>query len=241
MLNFLGRGGAFNFKEGNTSAYVKEGNKLFLLDCGETTFADIGELGLLDDIEDIHVIITHTHADHVGSLSTLIFYCHYILQISLQIYYCSKNQRNTLSQILNLMGCSEDKFSFHKLSELVGIFKTFQKITCYETPHTETVESYGFVFETEQGSIVYSGDTNDVNKIKVYALSDNVCKLYVETTLLDYDGNVHISLKKLCAAIPTEMRRKIYCMHVNNNECIKEAIKQGFNVVEITNNIIDTK
>ena len=40
-LLFLGRGAAFNPKEGNTSAYFLENNQLFLIDCGESVFERI--------------------------------------------------------------------------------------------------------------------------------------------------------------------------------------------------------
>lgn len=34
-LHFLGRGAAFYVEAGNTSAYLREGSRLLLLDCGE--------------------------------------------------------------------------------------------------------------------------------------------------------------------------------------------------------------
>ena len=37
-LKFLGRGAAFNPKEGNTSAWFIENNELFLIDCGESVY-----------------------------------------------------------------------------------------------------------------------------------------------------------------------------------------------------------
>ena len=43
MLNFIGRGSAFDVREGNTSAYIKTDNNLFLLDCGESVFKEIIE------------------------------------------------------------------------------------------------------------------------------------------------------------------------------------------------------
>ena len=37
-LTFVGRGATFNPAERNTAAYVREKNRLFLIDCGETVF-----------------------------------------------------------------------------------------------------------------------------------------------------------------------------------------------------------
>lgn len=51
ILNFLGRGGAFNPKEGNNSAYIKEEDTLFLIDCGEDTFGRLIKTELITNIK----------------------------------------------------------------------------------------------------------------------------------------------------------------------------------------------
>lgn len=40
-LSFIGRGAAFNSKEGNNSAFFIENNQLFLIDCGENIYERI--------------------------------------------------------------------------------------------------------------------------------------------------------------------------------------------------------
>ena len=52
-LSFLGRGCAFNPKEGNNSAYFIENNTLFLIDCGESIFERIISTNLLENIDDV--------------------------------------------------------------------------------------------------------------------------------------------------------------------------------------------
>lgn len=59
-LKFLGRGSAFNPKEGNTSAYFIDNNQLFLIDCGETVFEKLVDSDLLKNIDSINLMITHT-------------------------------------------------------------------------------------------------------------------------------------------------------------------------------------
>ena len=44
-LLFLGRGAAFNTSQGNTAACIREGERLMLLDCGETVFSALKERG----------------------------------------------------------------------------------------------------------------------------------------------------------------------------------------------------
>ena len=84
-LHFLGRGNSSNAKEGNTAAYFIDNNELFLIDCGETVFSKIIKLELLNNIKEIHVFITHTHSDHIGSLGSLIMYCYFNIKIKLNI------------------------------------------------------------------------------------------------------------------------------------------------------------
>ena len=74
-LRFIGTGGCFSKENINNSAYLKEDGHLILFDCGETVFHQILKNDIIDtDINRIDIIITHIHADHVGSLGSLIFF-----------------------------------------------------------------------------------------------------------------------------------------------------------------------
>ena len=78
MLKFIGTGSAFNQDLGNTSAYIKDGETLLLIDCGETVFQRIKEIKLLDDVKKVYIVITHNHSDHIGSLGSLVEYLYFI-------------------------------------------------------------------------------------------------------------------------------------------------------------------
>ena len=118
-LKFLGRGAAFNPKEGNTSAYFIENNQLFLIDCGESIFEKLVELDLLNDIESINLMITHTHSDHIGSLGSLVMYAYYTLKRPLNIiifiylfYYLLFNSLSLFSNFLiSICLSSSNRFS----------------------------------------------------------------------------------------------------------------------------------
>ena len=76
-LQFLGIGAAFNPAFGNTSACFQKDGTLYLLDCGSTVFGALLERKAMQGAKRIVVLITHLHADHVGSLGTLISYCNF--------------------------------------------------------------------------------------------------------------------------------------------------------------------
>ena len=72
-LRFLGRGAAFNPVMENTSAWFSINGTFYLIDAGETVFGKIWDKDEFFSAERIAVILTHMHADHVGSLGTLVF------------------------------------------------------------------------------------------------------------------------------------------------------------------------
>ena len=57
--------------------------------------------------------------------------------------------------------------------------------------------------------------------------------MYIDTTTANYPGNVHLYIGLLAEIIPNNLKEKVYCMHINNQECILRAKELGFNVVEM--------
>lgn len=233
-LNFLGRGAAFNPKEGNTSAYFVENNQLFLIDCGESIFERLVESGILESVELINLMITHTHSDHIGSLGSLVTYSFYILNKPLNIIL-PKNAKHlpSIEKILSGFGCTKTMYNYVDEKTLDGKNETFQNLRYVKTKHRDDLECYGLLFNTENGIVYYSGDTREINTIK--ALIDSgqtIDKLYIDTTTDNFPGNVHLYIGILQESIPDELKERVYCMHLNNDNCIEQAKALGFNVVE---------
>ena len=81
--------------------------------------------------------------------------------------------------------------------------------------------------------IYYSGDTREIETVKsLIASGQNIDKLYIDTTTANFPGNVHLYIGILQEQIPENFKSKVYCMHVNNDQCIEVAKNAGFHVVE---------
>ncbi len=233
MLNFIGMGSAFNTKLGNTSAFVKHNNSLILIDCGGTIFHRLQELNILDGLENIYIVITHTHPDHVGSLGDIIFYCYYILKCRATILFPKKE---LIEKFLTIIGVSSKMYninSFQKVDVNDAQFGEFS-IEFLSVPHVDTLPSCGFIMKLNGSMVYYSGDANNIsNKILDKLKNGEVQSIYQDTCGLDYEGNGHLSLRKLCDIIPDEFRNKIFCMHLDQHITEQEIKAKGFNVVEI--------
>lgn len=225
-LNFIGRGSAFNVDEINTSAYIIEGTDIIIFDCGESVFAKMPKI-LNNNFERINIFITHLHSDHVGSLSTLIFYCWFKLNKKINIYY---REINTLKSLLHFQGVEEKMYNLYDGDEVsIGSID----IKSIPVNHCEQLKSYAYILDCKENKIYYSGDNNDLSFYKTHNIVEENIICYQDTSLLDYPGSVHCSLKKLIGEIDMENRKNIYCMHLDFKELEEKALQAGFHVVKI--------
>ena len=237
-LQFLGRGGAFFPQEDNTSAFFIEDKKLCLIDCGETVFRKILMTGLLERecIEEVFILLTHTHGDHAGSLGSLVYFCNYGLPGRPAIKVNIIADRRIWLKVLENLDSSLCPFELYKLTDADGIngkFKAFSELRFIRTKHQGDEPAFCIEFETSRGKVFYSGDTRDLAFIGDYVRQDDrIDKMFVEATSLDYPENVHLPLTGLDRVIPKSIRGKVYLMHFNNYECIEMAKALGFQVVE---------
>lgn len=232
-IKFLGRGSAFNTKIGNTSAYIKKDNSLLLIDCGSETFSRLkSRQFLINDIKKSYVLITHLHPDHVGSLGDYIFYNYFINNIVTCIIY---PEPNIIIDFLLLQGVNKE--AFYVLNKLPNqTFKIFDLgiiINYRDVKHSQLINSYGYFISDENDSIFYSGDTNELNE-EAYEklLIGNISKIYQDTCMADYPGNVHMNIdhmNELLLNFPK--KQNIYCMHFDDDKLIKKIKLYGFNYV----------
>lgn len=233
MLNFIGIGSAFNTKLGNTSAFVKKNNSLILIDCGGTVFHRLQELSLLEGIENLYIIITHTHPDHIGSLGEVIFYSYYILKQIPTIFFPNME---LIKGLLERIGVSAEMYNLNSFDKAEVKDTQLGEFSIEFMPvlHVDTIPAYGFIMKLDEKLFYYSGDANNISsKVINKIMSGEIDRVYQDTCGLDYEGNNHLSLTKLCTIVPQEFRNKVYCMHLDKYITEKEIRDNGFNVSEI--------
>lgn len=254
MLKFLGRGSCFNVKEGNNCAYIKENGTLLLIDCGENIFDRILKFDILKEVKNVYVLITHFHSDHVGSLPSFIYYCHYALDIMPKIYFPDKNY---LIEYLRRVGVIENEnYKILNTTFMGEIPELELDFSCCETTHYSYYESqqymhklsfdeskfnnyfrcFSYYLYKNEDTIFYSGDSNNIPDLALSALlNDENVKIYQDTSYKEDQYKAHLSFNKLKELIPKECRNRVYCMHItDSNEFIKEAVEEGFNVVSVS-------
>lgn len=233
MLKFIGYGSAFNTRVGNNGAYMKKGKSLLLIDCGSSTFSKIQKSNLLQDVENIVVLLTHTHPDHVGSLGDLIFYGYYSMGKMMKPNVIVVAPSDLYIQnLLNMMGVNRDTYHYHALDAPAFVSTLGIMIEPVKVKHVEELNCYGYVITDKDRVAYYSGDCYEIPEIILHRLNKNLFDyFYQDTCKADYDGNVHLSLRKLEELVSERVRNKVYCMHLDGGFDRKEAEDLGFRVV----------
>ncbi|HEY8888664.1 MAG TPA: MBL fold metallo-hydrolase [Clostridium sp.] len=229
-LKFLGRGAGYTTNEGNTSAYMIKNETLLLLDCGDAVFKTIVEKNLIEEIKNVHVLITHMHSDHIGSLGSFIGFCYWKYKIVTKVYFYEKDK---IRKFLELVGLIENQSFIIIDTENRRIDFLELEFSPSLTKHSKAVNTYSYILKfDEENDIFYSGDTYETNfDVIPFLKLGNL--IYHDTCLNDFDGNVHTSLRVLSEIIPKEYRKQVYCMHIDETNFVDEAQKEGFNVVEV--------
>lgn len=180
MLNVrqIGNGGAFNFKDTNSSFLIQTENGLTLFDCGYSVYQKLRQMDenefdefSLKNLKRIY--ISHFDDDHIGSLKTLIYYQFFINNIVTEVLVDTDlfnqmklflNEMNTVYENYNKVECEMVKIK-HISNEIIDgcWFKT--------TPTSHHVDCFGLAIFNDTKFVLISGDTRAVKEIEeVYNL-----------------------------------------------------------------------
>ena len=231
MLKFFGRASAFETPQ--NSAFFIDDTNLVLLDCPMSTFHILKDS--FDDISDkkiqrITVLVTHTHGDHICGIPMLIHYCFFILHIPVVVAAPSREVKEDLYFYLNRMeGCNPSGYSLITADTLTSFVKDV-----IPTTHTQELEGrcFGYHINIEGNDIIYTGDTNTLEPFKKYLEPDNNAEdlkhsISFYTEAASVKSPVHIYINEVLDYL-SELPFKginVYLMHMDNEEIIKELIK----------------
>lgn len=221
-LQFIGLGSCFNPAMENTNAYFTIGKKLFLIDCGETAYPIHWKLPELKCCNEISVVITHLHADHCGSLGSLISYCYYILQKKITVYH----PLETIVQLLDLMGINHECYTW------VSKFPSNEEVSfeSIEVEHVTNMICFGYIITTKDWKVYISGDAVTVPTQIIDMLSKgSLDKIYQDTSLSTGHCPTHCSLSSLEELFSPEIRHKVHCIHLDS-DCRDIIRKKGFSL-----------
>ena len=220
MLHFLGDGSAFNLEDDNTAAYMIVGDALILIDCGEQICNRIIKRGLLDGVSRVHLLITHTHSDHIGSLEGFIYYMTYLTDKALSVYYPHPSR---LDKMMYMQGL-EKSYHTKPVPEMIEGFR----IEAVKQKHM--FGAYGYFFYSDAASFFYSGDTSVINARAVSELrSGKITRIYHEVSFSS--SPIHTPIIDLEKVFKPEERKAVYLMHFANDDNRKGCLARGFSIV----------
>lgn len=222
-LNFLGIGGAINTKLGGNCCYLKDGDKLLIIDACEDVTNKLINSEALKGVKKIYVVITHTHYDHVAGLGVLIWYLNFVLKIKPYIIYSSNRYKRTLKKLFKITGVHTNLIEFiHDYSLAFGF-----KLKLLPTKHSKGLQCFGIMFEDNKGKYYYTGDTKDIDFVLKLSIDDSIKKIYCEVATETFDAHIkYDDLKDV-------NKDKFVLMHFNTIELYEKAKKDGFKVATL--------
>lgn len=167
-IQVLGYGGAFDFQEGHSAFYVQAGNhQPFLIDSGSTVLPKLKQhlTSTWRFVEENTIIITHTHEDHVGSLSNNIYARYFgglmVNQKAATKIIAQPNVANLIkNKLLIVNNHPQEQFSIHDAGVYsdLGVSIAFVDTTNY---HFSNFPTSGIILRDIHGAyLVISGDIN---------------------------------------------------------------------------------
>ncbi|MGI8905226.1 MAG: MBL fold metallo-hydrolase [Candidatus Sumerlaeaceae bacterium] len=174
MIRFLGVGGAFSPELGSSAAVVDTGLGTYtLIDAGCSTYGDLCRTHWIDRIT--HIIVTHLHDDHVGSLGSIINHRYHVDKSPVTLVF-PPWLREPLLTLLRLQRTSDPIENFLKLQQLNGeanqVGSTHIQPVNTTGLHQENMPSSAYVFQGPDSTVAYSGDLADPDVV-FDALSDS--------------------------------------------------------------------
>lgn len=246
---FLGCGSAFSKRNFQTNLLIVKGDDHLLVDCGTTCSWALRQADL--SITDIrNVLITHSHADHVGGLEEMILLNRYVLRQKPTIVIppdyetilwertlrggaewneCHDGNGLTFRDFWNVIQ-PEPRTDLPREAHQARVgdltIRTFRTRHYPEQAETwrEAMYSTGIVIDER---VVYSGDTQfDAAMVEEVSPASGAEVIFHDAQF--FTGGIHASLEEL-ESLPEHIRRAMYLTHYGDNfENYQERVENSF-------------
>lgn len=226
MLEFFGYQDAFG--DGvNSSAFLRDDDSILIIDTGENTFSTISKYIKDNNIKNVNIALTHLHSDHVGGLSTLIYWLHFIRDTKPAIY-APNGIYEDVKRILDIADNKEDQYKLINMHEdryLYCVPNMKVAIGCVETEHKDDMNCYGYIIKDTRKLVYYSGDSYSVPKSIMDSIND-FNTVYQDVCPYDFDTNPHMHAERLGELYGEEHWCKIVAYHYSDRELLDNRFKE---------------
>jgi ribonuclease BN (tRNA processing enzyme) len=249
-LFFLGVGSAFTKRQYHTSLIVIKGNDHLLIDCGYRCPQAMHDVGLqTTDIRNI--LITHSHADHIGGLEELAIMGRYFAKRKLRMVI-NETYQYVLWETSLRGGLGHNERTAHKVLNFEDFFEPIRPkklpeyiretlstkvgsidIKMVRTKHIpdnapDWQSSFWSCAVIIDDRILFSGDTRyDPELILDYDKKFNFEAIFHDCQF--FTGGVHAGIEEL-NRLPSDIKNRLYLSHYGDNweKFEKTAEKYGF-------------
>ncbi len=218
----------------HASVMLETGDRLFLLDAGESCSHTAHTMGL-DLLKLKHILISHCHIDHVGGLANLFFVVNKLRLVrgcdslygDLEVFL---PEEETFLGALSVLGARKSSpILSHPVHEGLLLDDGAVKITAFKTSHLTPREdgsprSFSYRIEAEGKVVVYSGDVGHKGG---YAELDAAIGEGCDALLLETG---HFSVEAACDFAKARPIRHLYFTHhgreiLNSPDGCRERIR----------------